>query len=44
MTIYFYLIKYHRGDVREGKLLEEVIEEHINKDGCFVLWIISSHY
>jgi hypothetical protein len=31
-------------DVKEGKLLEEVIEEHIKKDGCFASWITSSHY
>jgi hypothetical protein len=43
VIIYFCLIKYHRGNVI-GKLLEEIIEEHIKEDGCFVLWITSSHY
>ena len=28
----------------EGKLLEEVIEEYLKKDGCFVSWITLSHY
>jgi hypothetical protein len=35
VTIYFCLTKYHRSNVREGKLLKEVIEEHIKKDDCF---------
>ena len=30
--------------VKEDKLLEEVIEEQIKEDGCFALWVTSSHY
>jgi hypothetical protein len=44
MIIYFCLIKYHRGNIIERKLFEEVIEEHIKEDGYFASWITSSHY
>jgi hypothetical protein len=49
VTIYFSLIKYHRGDVIEvmsGKpsFLKKLLKNKKNKYGCFASWITSSHY
>jgi hypothetical protein len=50
MIIYFCFIKYHQGNIievmsKKASFLKKLLKKtYIKEDGCFGLWIISSHY